>query len=178
MPLINLIPPQILEKRRRELLAIRLGVAIGVSLFFGFSINAYLEAKIRSLRTNIAQEDRLIAELEVKLAELRRIEEENKAIKGRISVLEGLIKGRVKYAILLDRLLSHITPNIWLTNLSFSENRIDLSAIAKSNYDIADFMVSLMDSGIFHNVELKSISNTTVEEVEVKSFSLGFEYTV
>jgi Tfp pilus assembly protein PilN len=176
MPVVNLIPPLILERRKRQLLLIRIGTGAGIFLLLVFSVNTYLEAKIRDLKNKIAHEEKTISELQAKIDELKRIEAENEMIKKRINVLEGLIKGRVKYVAVLDRFLACNVPNVWITSLSLTENHMDISGVALTNYDIADYMVSLMDSGTFYNVELHGISEGEIEGMKVKNFSLSFDY--
>lgn len=173
MTLINLLPPEIAEKRRKRqqlLLFTALFCAYGMVLA---GIWCYFAMQIRLLKAEISELDRKIAELAPVVAEVNRIEAENNEIKRRVSVIKGLFKGRFRWVTVMEELSKSMTDDVWLTSLTPLEgNGISIHCSAFSNYAVANFMVGLMKNPFFTNIELEG----NVSGREIKNFALRMNY--
>jgi type IV pilus assembly protein PilN len=61
---------------------------------------------------------------------------------------------------------------MWFTSLSVTDSAVDIDGIALDEKTVADFMVRLQESGLFTNVELKSVKRQKVENSNLKSFKI------
>ncbi len=68
-------------------------------------------------------------------------------------------------------------PNeVWLTSMSRTGKRLDISGIAFSNFSVANFMTNLgKGSTWLSNVDLVVSEKTQVEQVPVERFSITME---
>ena len=65
-----------------------------------------------------------------------------------------------------------ITNRMWLVSLDDQETSVTISGIALDNKTVADFMVGLQNSGLFSNVNLKSIKHQEVQKAKLKGFQI------
>jgi Tfp pilus assembly protein PilN len=173
MTLINLLPPEIIEKRKKRqqyLLIVSLSCVYGMILA---TIFFYLNMQKQRLKAEIEDLKREIAVLAPTIEKIKKIEAENAKIKKRLSIINNLIKGRFRWVKVMDKLSDTLTPDVWLNNFSpVKPDGIRISCQAFSNYAVANFMISLMDSPFFSNVELVG----GVSGVEIKSFCITCKY--
>jgi Tfp pilus assembly protein PilN len=90
-------------------------------------------------------------------------EKQQKAILDRKwGIIERLLQGRFKWAMLMDELSSCLPKSIWLTGLNSTRteggNVLSINGIAFDNFAIADFVTTLEDNQYFDNVELIAIT--------------------
>jgi type IV pilus assembly protein PilN len=90
-----------------------------------------------------------------------------------MAVIAQLESDRYAPVILMDTMTQVlVSKRMWFTNLSVSDTKVDITGIALDEKTVADFMVRLQDSGLFSNVELKSVKRTQVEKSNLKSFKV------
>lgn len=179
MTIINLLPPEIIERRKKKQQAIFI---ISLVALYGMILSGiwlYLNTKKMSLATEIKKIDEEIASLQPTLERIRQIEAENAEINRRLSVIQTLIKGRFKWVKVLEEVSKTITSDIWLSSLSPSgENGLSLSCSGFSNYSVANFIVALMENPFFSNVQLGGVSGHPRKGEEVEGGATGFSLTL
>ena len=75
----------------------------------------------------------------------------------------------------MDEISSNIPDWVWLTETSFSENKIRIKGKAMSNNLLADFIRNLKESPYLTNIGLISSTLRTVKNSEYLEFSMTAE---
>jgi len=173
MTLINLLPPEIAEKRKKRQQLVLVSALFCVYAMVLVGIWCYYEMQKRILTAEVKELDVKIAALVPDITEVQRIEAENNEIKRRVGVINGLAKGRFRWVTVMDEFSKAMTEDVWISNFSPSEeNKISISCSAFSNYAVANFMVGLMKNPFFANIELTG----GVSGDDIKSFSITMKY--
>ncbi|MBU1262916.1 PilN domain-containing protein [bacterium] len=172
MTLINLLPPEIAEKRRKRQQLVLVSALFCVYSMVLAGIWCYFAMQKRILTAEVKELDTKIAELAPIIAEVQQIEAGNNEIKRRVGVINGLIKGRFRWVTVMDELSKAMTEDVWLGGFSpGAEKSISISCFAFSNYAVANFMVGLMKNPFFANIEISSVSGE-----DIKNFTLTMNY--
>ncbi|MEW6102878.1 MAG: PilN domain-containing protein [bacterium] len=182
MTIINLLPPEIIEKRKKRQQGIFIVSIVLLYAMILSGIGFYLNMKKLGLQANIKKIDEEIASLQPTLDKIKQIEAENAEINRRLSVIQTLIKGRFKWVKVLEEVSKTITitPDIWLSSLSpTEENGISLSCSGFSNYSVANFIVVLMENPFFSDITLSAVSSSGREsEEKTVTFGLTLKYNL
>lgn len=172
MTLINLLPPEIAEKRKKRQQLVLVSALFCVYAMVLAAIWCYYAMQKRMLTAEVKELDKKIAALAPDIAEVNRIEAENNEIKRRVGVINGLIKGKFRWVTVMDEFSKAMTEDVWISSFSpQAENGISISCSAFSNYAVANFMVGLMNNPFFGNVEVTAVSGD-----EIKNFSITMNY--
>jgi len=171
---INLLPFRTDRKKenvRRQvsLFLLSLILVLIVLVYYNFSLNS----KIGKLNKTITTTK----------AELNRYEEINKEIaaikknldilKKKMAVIDQLESDRHEPVRLLDTMTQVlITNRMWLVSLDDQEKAVTINGIALDNKTVADFMVGLQNSGLFDNVNLKTVKLQEVQKTKLKGFQI------
>jgi Tfp pilus assembly protein PilN len=173
MTLINLLPPEIAEKRKKKQQLVLVSALFCVYAMVMAGIWCYFEMQKRMLNTEIKVLDKKIADLVPIIVEVQQIEVENNEIKRRVGVINGLTKGRFRWVTVMNEFSSVLTEDVWIASFTPSQdNAISISCSAFSNYAVANFMVVLMKNPFFTNIELVG----GVSGDEIKTFSITMNY--
>ena len=65
-----------------------------------------------------------------------------------------------------------VANRMWFTNFSSSGNNVVVKGIALDNKTVADFMTRLENANIFSVVNLDTIQHKSVQNIDMKSFSI------
>jgi len=120
---LNLLPQEFRKKKRKKIELPKLPIIPLAATIFGILVilQISLMAIIFLLK---GQEGRLAKrweELRPKKIELDKLKKEIGDINKQASAIDELMKERVLWARILNEISSSITPNIWLTSLSYEE---------------------------------------------------------
>ncbi len=180
---INLVPAEILAKtKEKELLfnAAMVGVVACLFLIF-FSWLHYHRMTTEENRLSQAQEK--LKKLEVIVNEVNQLESESKAIRSRLSVIATLIKGRTFYPYFMSDFVKSVPFDIQVKNLGTtgggsqaSPLKLNISAQAENQDDIAEWMSRLKTSGRFSDINLGTITQAGSEQ-KTYNFTLTSVYT-
>lgn len=160
---VNLVPAEILAKARQRQMMLQAGLVGGVlavvvvlcSIFHWFGLYRlqndfnYKEAKLKKLGAIVAQ----VEELEKAAA----------AVRARLGVIEGLLKGRAFYPFFMSEFARTVPAGVKVTTLSTASQpnsaiKLTIGAIAVSNDDVAGWVRTLQNTAHFSNVELGAVS--------------------
>ncbi len=174
---INLLPRE--ERRRRTPVkgtSVLIGVgAVVVILAMGYGwywlsgTLGDLHAKIQQTQTQLKRFDELAKQVE-------HFREDKKLLEEKINIIDKLVAAQEGPVRLLDGVSKALPNEVWLTSLSRTGKRMDLSGIAFSNFGVANFMTNLSrEDTVLSNVDLVISEKTAVQQVPVERFSITME---
>jgi len=179
-PMVNLVPVHLRQQRLRARWAARWCILVILtivlvalpSLYVGGSAaltDAGMSEQIQSTRTQVANHEQAIPQLERRLSLLRAEQE----------VLD-IVGNRVDWRRLLEILISTGEGHIRFSGVGLSgagvegftpiELRID--GYARSQSEARDFIVRLEETGLFDRVRLTRSDRRTIDKVEVIEFTV------
>ena len=173
---INLLPFRAARKKeniRRQVSIFVLSLAFMLIILFYYSwtlgsqVNG-LNAEIKQTKSDLAKYDKInkeIAATKKKLSNLKK----------KMAVMDTLEANRFEPTRLLDTMTQVIVPKrMWFTNLTTSGGSVKIAGIALDNKTVADFMVRLEKTGLFSDVDLKTLKQQKVgRSTNFKSFHIS-----
>ena len=174
---INLLPFRSARKKeniRRQVSIFLLSLAfmLIILFYYNFSLNSQIDnlnAKIKDTKSELAKYEKInkeIAGIKKKLDNLKK----------KMAVMDTLEAGRFAPIRLMDALTQVIVPKrMWFTRLQSKGQRVSISGVALDNTTVADFMVRLENSGLFKEVDLKTLKrskSTKGATSKFKTFSI------
>ena len=181
MILINLLPHRELARKKRKegfqmsmLVAALVGLAIAaaVYLFYQYRIeqqefrNNYLQAEIKNL--------------DVKIAEVAKIDEEIASLKARHKAVEDLQSDRNLPVHLLNELVLQLPDGVYIESVRQQEQSVQIQGVAQSNERVSELLNSLSTKTPWlSKPELVEVVGTTIqlnakEKKRVSGFNLRF----
>lgn len=174
---INLLPFRSDRKKeniRRQVSIFLLSLAfmLIILFYYNFSLNGKIDnlnAKIKDTNSELEKYEKInkeIAEIKKKLDNLKK----------KMAVMDTLEAGRFAPIRLMDAMTQVVVPKrMWFTSLQSKDQRVDISGVALDNTTVADFMVRLENSGLFKEVDLKTLKrskSTKGATSDFKTFSI------
>lgn len=170
---INLLPVKALTAevgRRQDLLiggislVLTLGLAVGLYLFQGI--------RLYGLGTETDGLKKEIEALNVQLKEVGNLQQQVKALEGKIKVIDDLTKKKVGPVKIMEGLSLATPSRLWLTEFRESGGNLAINGIAVDNQTVADFLKSLSTFVYFNNVDLVETTQFEQDGVSLKKFSI------
>ncbi|HYL80032.1 MAG TPA: PilN domain-containing protein, partial [Candidatus Acidoferrum sp.] len=94
----------------------------------------------------------------------------------KIKVIGSLVDAQAGPVRLLDEVSRALPNEVWLTTLTRTGKKMEISGIAFSNFSVANFMTNLgKASPLISNVDLVVSEKAVVEQVPVERFSITME---
>ena len=171
---INLLPFRTERKKenvRRQvsLFLLSLVLVLLVLFYYNFSLNS----KIGKLDKRIQTTNNELTKYNEINNEIARIKKNLEVLQKKMAVIKQLESDRYAPVILMDTMTQVlVSKRMWFTSLSVSDKTVSIKGIALDEKTVADFMVRLQKSGLFDNVELKSVKRQKVENSNLKSFEI------
>jgi len=189
---INLLPYRAAQKKeniRRQISIFVLAVimVVGILVYYNMSLNSDIDA----LNTQIKNTKSMLAQVEKQARQVDEIKKAFDRLKQKTDVIKNLETNRKIAVQLLDNMTtlvaekvsvssseasadSDIRPvkRLWFTNFQENRDQIELQGIALDNKTIADFMSRLEGSDFFMNVNLKTIKQQKINELNLKNFEI------
>lgn len=141
-------------------------VCVGITLFLNFSISQLKKEK----ETNKAT----IAELQKRIAEVKKYEELNKEIAYRNSIIETLRKNQAVPVRILNDISLSLPDGVWLTALNYKEESSDIEGYSFGNASIVNYVQNLKRLDILKNVYLVESKESEFEKTRVYKFKISF----
>ncbi|MDX2496733.1 MAG: PilN domain-containing protein [Desulfobacterales bacterium] len=189
---INLLPYRAAQKKeniRRQISIFILAVimVVVILLYYNMSLNNDIDA----LNTQIKNTKSMLAQVEQQAKKVDEIKKAFDRLKQKTDVIKSLETNRKIAVQLLDNMTTLVAENVsisqseasadsdskpvkrlWFTNFQENGDQINLRGIALDNKTIADFMSRLEASNLFMNVNLKTIKQQKISELNLKSFEI------
>lgn len=181
MTKINLIPKEaIVKEDHPELAFLAVGAVAVIVIILGYGYTSKL-AKRAALKKEITTVEKELAQLQTVIDQIASIKLQRDTVNAKKTALEGLIKTRLLYPMLMEDLAKTLPNGMWLMNLNTktgdATTSLGFGAVAYDNYIIADLLQSLEDSKLFQKPEISGIASTTGEKgIQQKQFSITVDY--
>ena len=171
---INLLPFRAARKKeniRRQVSIFLLSLVFLLIILFYY--NHSLNSQIDGLNTKIKSTKAELKKYNQINKEIAQIKKKLNNLKKKMAVMETLEANRFAPSQLLDTMTQVIVPKrMWFTRLQSKSNKVSIDGIAMDNKTVADFMVRLESSGLFKEVDLKTLKRKTVRKSPLKSFKI------
>jgi len=174
---INLLPFRADRKKeniRRQVSIFLLSLAFMLIILFYFNFS--LNSKIDKLSSNIKDTKSDLAKFEKINKEIAEIKKKLDNLKKKMAVMNTLEANRFAPIRLMDTMTQAIVPRrMWFTRLQSKGARVSISGVALDNTTVADFMIRLENSGLFEEVNLKTLKrrkSTKGSTAQFKTFTI------
>lgn len=165
---------EVVKERKPFPMTSLIGLFVIVAVALGYlQFNAI--KKERNL-LNIAEEEK--NKLKDVLSKLDTVQGQQDLIMRKIELINQLKAQQGIAVSVLDEISKQIPQWVWLTEVSFSRQQIQIRGRATDNSMIADYIYNLETSPYFTNVDLKSTTRRQGRGNEYFDFSLSAAYVV
>ncbi len=158
---INLLPPEIAEKKKQksQTQLIIAGVVLILVILIGVIVKqsrrlSVVEKEFNEVNIALQKESETVAKVQL-------LQQKKADLDKRMSVIKKLVKGQFFWVEILDEISQRLPQNVWLGSFTSSDSGVEkiltFSGIAFDNFAIADFITSLDNSHYFGEVELSYI---------------------
>ena len=170
---INLLPVRVSKKKtlgKQQLVLLALVIVAGfVGNFLWASSRASelsaRQAKVKSLKDEIGQLDRIIGEV-------KNIKDQQAALREKLDILQQLKANRSGPVRVLDALASVTPKRLWLTKMEEKGGAVTYTGSASTIDDVSEFMTALKQDPHFGGVELGRTTASTAGGHEYVDFTL------
>ncbi len=189
---INLLPfraARTKENVRRQVSIVLLSLFLVILVMIYFNLS--LKNKIEALDSKVENTKKQIALVEKQAKEVDRIKKEFDKLNKKIKVIKNLEITRKASVHLLDNMTKMVVEKtsiseldksegkdikpekrLWFTSFNAKGNNINIKGIALDNKTVADFMTRLEISGIYKDVNLRTLTQKPVNKLKLKSFEI------
>jgi type IV pilus assembly protein PilN len=173
---INLLPFRAARKKeniRRQVSIFVLSLAFLLIILFYY--NWTLGSQIGGLNADIRETKSDLEKYEKINKEIAAIKQKLSNLKKKMAVMDTLEANRFEPTRLLDTMTQVVVPKrMWFTNMESKGGTVKIAGIALDNKTVADFMVRLEQSGLFSDVDLKTLKQHKVgNSNNFKSFHIS-----
>jgi type IV pilus assembly protein PilN len=169
---INLLPFRADRKKeniRRQVSIFLLSLAFMLIVLFYFNFS--LSSKIGNLNTKIKDTQSELDKYEKINKEIAEIKKKLANLKKKMAVMDTLEANRFAPIRLMDTMTQVIvSKRMWFTSLESKDANVNITGIALDNTTVADFMVRLENSGLFKEVDLKTIKRAKSQKGATSQF--------
>jgi len=171
---INLLPYRLARKkeniRRQVSIFCLFLIFVGISCYYFQNI---LNTRIEKLNTQIDLTKKEINKYRKITREIDTIIKNLDNLEKKTAVINNLEMDRKRPVKLLDTMTQVIVPKrMWFTSLTSGNSTVGIDGIALDNKTIADFMTRLENSKLFSAVNLKSIRQQNIKNLNLKNFAI------
>jgi len=169
---INLLPFRATRKKeniRRQVSIFLLSLAFMLIILFYFNFS--LSSKVGNLNTKIKDTQSALGKYDKINKEIAQIKKKLDNLKKKMAVMDTLEANRFAPVRLMDTMTQTVVPKrMWFTNLHSKAKQVNITGVALDNTTVADFMVRLENSGLFKEVDLKSLKRAKSKKGSTDQF--------
>jgi Tfp pilus assembly protein PilN len=178
---INLLPRDMQreEGAKKQLQIAILSIILVICLLLVVYVSLYtsLIKKQKELKTAEIE----LEKVSVLVAAVEQKKLQKEALDRKWGIVEKLLQGRFKWAMIMDELQKSLPKSIWLTSLQGNKtetgNVITINGMSFDHFAIADFVTNLEDNEYFENVELLNITEASGGDKNTRT-TLNFNVTL
>ena len=161
---VNLVPGEILAKARQRQLMLQAALVGGVLAVVLVLISFGHWLSYHAMQNDYNYKQSKLKDLAPIVSKVEDAEKAADAVRARLSVIEGLLKGRAFYPLFMSEFASTVPPGVRVTTLNTvsqpnSGLKLSISATADSSDDVANWMRILEKNAHFAGVELGPVSS-------------------
>jgi type IV pilus assembly protein PilN len=169
---INLLPFRADRKKeniRRQVSIFLLSLAFMLIILFYFNFS--LSSKIGNLNTKIKDTQSDLDKYDKINKEIAQIKKNLDILKKKMAVMDTLEANRFAPIRLMDTMTKVIvSKRMWFTNLQSKGQKVTITGTALDNTTVANFMVRLENSGLFKEVDLKTLKRAKSKKGATSQF--------
>ncbi|MBW2441241.1 MAG: PilN domain-containing protein [Deltaproteobacteria bacterium] len=169
---INLLPFRAARKKeniRRQVSIFLLSLAFMLIILFYFNFS--LSSKIGNLNTKIKETQTELDKYAKINKEIEEIKKKLDNLKKKMAVMDTLEANRFAPIRLMDTMTQVVVPKrMWFTNMQSKDQKVSITGVALDNTTVADFMIRLENSGLFNEVDLKTLKQPKGKKGEASRF--------
>lgn len=179
---VNLVPREFLDKEVQRQRLAQAGVVGAIALVLVLFVSAAHWYRATKTEGEFAELNKKYEKLAKIVAQLEELEKTANAVKIRLGVIQGLLKGRALYPWFMTDLQSTLPPGVWMTSLTTSAkepNGLTVkigNASANSSGGVSQWLRNFESSGKFKDLKLSAIAVTDKGDSKQYSFSIGTMY--
>jgi len=189
---INLLPYRAARKKeniRKQISIFFLSFLLVVAILLFYNMS--LKKRIGILNTKITSNKIMLTKFEKQAKEVDKIKKAFNNLKKKTEVIKHLETKRKAAVCLLDNMTKMVAEHtsisesdslsskdnkpvkrLWFTNFQATGNNISINGIAMDNKTVADFMTRLEVSKLYKNVNLKTLKQQNISDLNLKSFEI------
>lgn len=138
---INLLPHrEAARKKRRELFAVQLGLAVAVGVFVALLVFAWYQARLDMQEKRNALLTAEIKVLDEQIKEIATLQSELDGLKARQTGVESLQGDRNMPVYLLDEMAKQLPDGVYLTTLKQDGMNISLTGVAQTQERVSELL--------------------------------------
>ena len=172
---INLLPFRAARKKeniRRQVSIFLLSLILVLCILF--VVNYGLGFMVSNLKSDIEKANAELQKYNEINQEIARIKKTLENLQKKMDVINRLELNRHAPVRLLDTFTQMVvSKRMWFARLEEKDATVKIEGIALDNKTVADFMVRLQGSGLFNNVNLKTLKQKEFEGNNLKSFQIN-----
>ncbi|MEW6983537.1 PilN domain-containing protein [Colwelliaceae bacterium 6471] len=173
MAYINLLPwrEEAQKAKQKEYFTILAAVALSAFAVV-FIVSQFYQAMIdgQNRRNQFLKNE--IQILDVRIAEIKTLDEKKRALQERINVVEQLQRSRNVGTQVLDEISKIVPAGVYLTRLEKQGNSIQLSGKSESNNHLANMIREIERSDLLTEAILESITSNEAESKLLSDFKM------
>lgn len=179
---INLLPPEILEKRKAEKRLVYVALAALLVIVVLAGLYAFAFVQLKAKQSVVTTREQELAQATTRANELQVFEQKATELQRRKSVAEQALAGRINWAKLFDEVSLVMPTDMWATVMNTNEKtglQIDGYALDSAtdspdlgHKSIAKLLVRLADLDQLNDVWLTNAAKTTLNDSPVIQFSV------
>ncbi len=166
--------PEVKKERKVPLYSLIFLLLIVVIAFLFISQRNALHKEKKLLK--IAQEEK--AQLQDVLVKLDKLEKQRTIFLRKINLIKQLKAHQEVAVTIMDELSKNIPDWVWLTEVNYKQQTIEIKGRALSNNLIADYIFNLENSPYLYNVNLLSSTQKTIQNNQFLEFVLTAQYVL
>jgi type IV pilus assembly protein PilN len=173
MAYINLLPwrEEAIKAKQKEFFII-LAAAGLVAFALVLSVDLYFQARVDGQLTRNAFLKNEIQLLDIKITEIKTLNEKRTALQERIDVVEQLQRSRNVGTQVLDEIATIIPNGIYITQIDKKGNTIQITGKSESNNHLANMIRAIELSDLFTDATPESITSNDGSPKLLSSFKM------
>lgn len=134
----------------------------------------WVKGRVSKLNDESSTNKQVVETLTKRVNETKKIENLNKELEEKSTLIETLRKNQAVPVRVLDEVSMLIPEGVWLNSLVFKDNGISLEGNAFSNVDIVAFIDNLKKSSDLSDVYLEESKEIEIDKAKVYHFKANF----
>ena len=172
---INLLPwRDDFKKKKKKIFFAVLVLSSFVVLGFSYGGKVYVDSLIaaQEQRNQFLQTQTII--LDRRIAEISQIKKEKAELERRINLIQQLEEKRNHATRLFNTLVDVVPAGIYLNNVTFANEQVDVNGMSESNNRLAKMMRNIDSSGWLGDSYISSIVAGPSKPIKLSNFAMKF----
>lgn len=173
MAYINLLPwrDQVLKEKQQEFFTLLIAVSLfAFALIFAVNLNFQSRIDGQTMRNQFLKNE--IALLDIRIAEIKTLNDKKAALQKRINVVEQLQRSRNLGTQILDEIAKIVPNGIYITQLEKLGNSLEIIGKSESNNHLANMIRAINLSDLFSEATPESITSDDDSPKLLSSFKM------